>query len=367
MAGRENSTLSVVKLVLLVAVGLVGFALLSSAVTRTTENRSRAAEEVKIIKEWDFSKGSLLGWEGVDAGVTLADKVLNARYASNGVAFSGSPYPRIRWVQNLSLPMGQKKLKVWMKVEAIEPILIGRPVRPTESESPPKTTGTPVQANFSFLFQYRKRSGSELIWSKPVSFTGTTGAGFQLYEVAWPDSLPLQLERMRILFNSVSARGAVNVQIQKVQLVVTVPKPVPSPSVVPQNTVTKTGIVARGPAGSTPYILRVGAEIKEETFGLLQAKENSDLPLGRRPIIKEINFQAYLGRTVQVWGTIGTFGVKMRTEPGIQSTSKNIPVIYVERIADLGGLPKPEGGTPGVSGWANVENNRIDTSKLPNE
>ena len=259
---------------LLLAGSIIAVITLQVSNSGSQDIRSRAALSETVVKEWDFTKGSALGWTG-NAGASVSippqkqmypapPSYLAVQFKSNGSEnMNADTAPKIEFSEKTNVSLGIKKFKVWLRVSAATGdtgVVKNANTAVARRGVPP----APKTFPFKFSMQYLKKSGNSQVWSPVTTFTGTTEQAFTEYNVPWSDSLPVQADKFRLVFHLVGANAPVAVSIQKIQIVSsklpTTPGPTYAPSPTPTpgsddmaKSITKEGIVRReNPPPPTP-------------------------------------------------------------------------------------------------------------------
>lgn len=215
---KSQHSSKVISLVLAIAFGVIAIAVTYAAFSGgSLELRSRAAQGEVIIERWEFNE-TTEGWQGrnlLPLEVKSFDrsgkeKALTAVIQPRPIPKKDTEPPAVFRERIQTLPVGFKKLKMRLRVF---------PATKKEEKQP-----------FEFGVQYTLQNKRGEV--PPVmKLRGIADGQFKEYELPFSETLPLNIDKLWILFNSLADKPNSVVQIDWIRVVRTRPvKPTPTPS-----------------------------------------------------------------------------------------------------------------------------------------
>lgn len=201
MAAKRSSTSQVTGLVLAVAFGLIALAVTYSAALRSTEQRSRAAEGLTLVKQWEFNGTTTEGWNVVGfANTRVADGFLRAVF--------GKPKQEA-FLQNsnvgANLPFGTKYFRLRLAI--------------SKGSTKNLVTGT-----VTYELEGNKTR------TRPLTFSINPDGTLRYYSLTLPEIAATSVTGLKVSFSGIKPGSQLEVDFMR--LFGTMPKPTPIPTVI---------------------------------------------------------------------------------------------------------------------------------------
>lgn len=222
MALTKSSSKLVLFLILGLIFGLGILVMVYKASQSSSDIRSRAAAEERLVQGWEFDGATTENWTGINTSpLTLKPIVLPNKALVFSISGTGNP-GEIRNDNVKTIPAGFKKVKVRLAV-----------VRVTKKTSP-----------FTASIVLSGKIAGDLFTG---SVSGTVDNQYHEYEVTLPQTLPVKADSMKIAFPGFTQSDKdISISIDWIHIVLTnpsVPTPTSKPTLTPMpSIVCKTGV-----------------------------------------------------------------------------------------------------------------------------
>lgn len=215
---KSSSFHKILILVFGIAFGLVALVLVYQSAKRSTEIRSKAAAEERLVQGWEFDGTTTEDWAGVNSTLLALKPIVSPNQALVVTPRKGSSVAEIQNNKIKTIPSGFKKVKLRFAVMTMSTMI----VNPTGKIPAPRPSPIIKQYPFNGNIVFSGKKDSD-------SFTGIISGvadnQYHEYEVTLPQTLPVNATTLRIVL---SGSTQLTVWVDWIHVLVTNPS-VPTP------------------------------------------------------------------------------------------------------------------------------------------